>query len=284
MKKNEQDKHVDRNISDDLTTEEKPVQPTIHEKNYSIDRHEKTVKVKGKSFMKPVIITVFSALLIGSVLGFFMLNVFTNLGEKVSGDDQEIANAHADRQDKEDHETSLVTLQEMAAYVTQGGVFSEAANAEEWAKKYEQAGFPSVIFAQDDQYFLLVGIADKENIANEFAENLKDKQFEVYVKEWKSEQEKVELTAEEEHWMTSFQSQWQDTLKSVATKEEVSLDGWSDLTNSHPLQSEMVLQLVEKIHEFYDEGADDLDHLKWQEMLLSVWKTYEDVLPVGNAE
>lgn len=245
--------------------------PTKYEENQRITQGKKT------AFLKPMIIAVFSAILVGSILGFFMLNMFTNLEGEAESHEQKPTNVHANPVDQVDNELSSASLQGMSAFVLQGGVFSKAENAKEWALKFQQATLPTVIFEKDQQHYLFVGIANTEGEAKKLATTLAEQQFEVYVKEWKTEEIQIELTEEEQHWVKSFQKQWQDTLQSIYTGDDVSLEGWNDLVNSHPLQSEIALQLVDEIHMFYDEDSGKISHIEWQEMLLSTWKMYNEI-------
>lgn len=282
MENKQIDLSEDRNKDQD-TSETKhatQVHPTLMPINYrEDDRSKKRLPIGKKiNILKPMMIAIFSAILVGSILGFFMLNMFTNLGEDIESHSQEPTNVHANPVDKADHTVSAATLEGMRAFVLQGGVFSKAENADEWALKFQQATIPTVVFEKDQQHYLFVGIASTENEAKKLAKTVTDQQFEVYVKEWKSEDVELELTAEEQHWLESFQKQWKDTLQLIHTGEEVSLEGWDDLVNSHPLESERVLQLVDNIHTFYDKDSDEHSHFEWQAMLLSTWKIYENMI------
>src|SRR5699024_3163233 len=102
----------------------------------------------------------------------------------------------------------MMTLKQMKAYVIQLGVFSEQENADIWSKTYAQAGFPSISFQRENQYFLFTGVANTEEKAKEFAEILLKEEIEVYVKEWETDEKEIKLTEEESKWIQLFQEQW----------------------------------------------------------------------------
>lgn len=233
---------------------------------------------KKQSFMKPIILASSAAILIGGILGFIMLNLFTNIGGNLKYADKDPTSVHADPVEKITEDKSEIILKEMGAFVLQGGVFSEKVNADEWANTYQQAGFPTVIFKRDQQYFLLVGLADTEERAKKLATALEKDQFDVYVKRWTTKEKRITLTAEENHWLLSFQEQWKNTLQSISKQEGVLLEGWSDLTNSYPLQSPEILQLVEMIHAFHQDDLAQKSDFELQNMLLYIWGQYEDII------
>lgn len=247
-----------------------------------ITREYKTVhenKVNRRlTYMKPIIIAVVSAVFIGSLLGFFMLNMFTSFGGEGESNHEtsiDYSTNKLDEAEEKDAQISSSTLESMTAYVLQGGVFTEEKNANEWAKKFTQEGFPAVIFKENQQYLLFVGIASTEENAKHFTQS-NGQSLEVYVKEWTMKAQEIELTAKEQHWLESFQEEWKQTLQMIQGGESIPFKGWNDLVNSYPLQSERIEALVDQILEFYEDRNEGLSQVEWQTMLLSVWKTFDE--------
>lgn len=218
----------------------------------------------------------FTAVLIGLFLGVIMLNIFTNKENHASTDNNQHMIGHQDTDDIDQTETNPTTLKQMNAYVLQLGVFSEIENANDWSKIYQKAGFSSIHFLRDNQYFLFAGIAESEEKAKELATILLKDEIEVYVKEWITNEIEIGLTGEESQWFTSFQEQWQTSLKSLEKQEGFPLGGWNQLIESYPVKSEKVTQLVEVI-ELLSEN-DTGNKFELQNQLLNIWKVYEETV------
>src|SRR5699024_11864220 len=89
-------------------------------------------KIKLGAF-KPVVIFISAAIFIGSILGFIMLNTFGNINDLSNhGNNPEATNAVAADKDTEKKSNASDEQKAITAYVLQGGVFSEKANADQW--------------------------------------------------------------------------------------------------------------------------------------------------------
>src|SRR5699024_1683635 len=130
-----------------------------------------------------VVSSISAAIFIGSILGFIMLNLFGNINALCNhGNNPEATNAVAADKDTEKKSNASDEQKAITAYVLQGGVFSEKANADQWAESFKQAGFPAMIWERDDQYYLLTGIADTEEQAKKIAASIKEQNMDVFVK------------------------------------------------------------------------------------------------------
>ncbi|HLR40290.1 MAG TPA: SPOR domain-containing protein [Virgibacillus sp.] len=265
---------VDREQAATVENADEPI-PTFARKSDNMNPLNK--KSKWGAF-KPVVISISAAIFIGSILGFIMLNMFGNINDLSNhGNNPEATNAVAADKDTEKKSNASDEQKAITAYVLQGGVFSEKANADQWAESFKQAGFPAMIWERDDQYYLLTGIADTEEQAKKIAASIKEQNMDVFVKEWQTSPTDTDLNKEEAAWLGVFEKQWQDTLKSVSKQEGILASGWEQLIKEQPENSEKLSGFIEEITTVLPE-MEKADENKEQNILLTIWQQYEALL------
>lgn len=217
--------------------------------------------------VKPVLISIASAVVIGSLLGVIMLNMFKSIDDdnvSVSG------NAVSEVKNDSDKDTGAsVKLGELTAYVLQAGAFAEEANAIEWGKTYEQAGFQTETWQKDDQYFLLVDIAATKESAMELAAELEQQGFDIYIKEWTTSSSESSFAKEESDWLASFEKHWNTVL---SAEDGIEVEGWRALMDSHPLKADNFAPLIESVDNLLKEETEE------RIALLTIWQAYEQAL------
>lgn len=228
------------------------------------------------SHFKPIVIAIISATVIGSVLGFVMLRMFVGIDHELTGqspDSQPVTAVNADG-DKQQAEAKPVTIDPINAYVLQGGVFSEQANADEWAGKFKESGMPSLIWEADEQYYLFLGMAEEKEQAKNLIETMKEStEFDVFVKEWSTDEAEVELSDEAQQWFQSFHDQWAKALTNVNNQEALSPTDWEPLVKGYPKDSEQASSLVEAIS-----NMEETTGAEAQITLLNLWQAYEGAI------
>lgn len=236
---------------------------------------------KSNRSIKPMLVAVISALLIGSMLGFIMIKMITNIDLNVKNDPV-TANAGLnddENKDDTDDQTDLKVshIDKLNAYVLQVGVFSKIENAKEWENKFKEAGFKALIWERESQYFLLAGIAGTEEQARVMSTEMKDANFDVFVKEWETNKTEKEFTSEEEKWILSFVKYWNETVESL-TKENMHLsENWNNLTRDYPDNSDDITQLVNEINKHSFEEFHNINDWHKQYILLDLWYHYDAV-------
>ncbi|UJL44971.1 SPOR domain-containing protein [Virgibacillus sp. NKC19-16] len=232
---------------------------------------------KWKPF-KPIILTTISAIAIGSILGVIMLRMFVGIDSDLA-ENNNLPAATIDNSEEENNnaENTAPAIEQMNAYVLQGGVFSDQANAEEWVSRYEQAGLSSFIWEREEQYFLLVGLAKTEGLAEQLANQLKEYQFDIYVKEWNTERGGAEFTDNEHDWLQSFHKNWQDTLNALENDEGFTADNWEALIENHPEDSENLAGLIESLLNYQESIQAQAEGFEAQQILLHLWQQYSNV-------
>lgn len=248
-------------------------------RNYESNKRKSAFNVLKKvKSSKPIILTVFSALFIGSVLGFMMLNLLTNLSNGHNSYDQAVKSQTTiknDQKQSDQEQRQLYTANSMSGYVVQVGVFSKKENAEEWIKNYEQAGFLTTLWKKENQYFLFAGIADTTDLANDFASKVKDHNFDAFVKEWQTKEFEIKLTESEYKWLTSFQNLWEEALYSVSREEGIKVESWEKLIERPFKDPSNIKQFREELEILFDEGLLENGNVEKHKFLLEIWRQYE---------
>lgn len=232
---------------------------------------------KVKTF-KPIIVTTISAIAIGSILGVIMLRMFVGIDSDLA-ENNNLPAATIDTEDEDSNtENGPSASEEMDAYVLQGGVFSDKANAEEWVSKYEQAGLPSFIWEKEENYFLLVGIANTKEQAEQFADEIKEYEFDIYVKEWTTNEGAANLTNEEVDWIQSFHENWQNALQSLENDQSFTVDNWEALIENYPEETENLAALKETLSSYQESIQAQAEGFEAQHILLHLWQQYNNVI------
>ena len=250
---------------------EDPIPVFARSSDTDIKRPEKDSKF---SYFKPIIIAILSAIVIGSILGFIMLRMFVGIETELSSQSSNTLPIVDKDQDNESAETNQSSLESIEAYVLQGGVFSEQANAEAWNKKFEDAGLSSMIWEKENQFFLLLGLANEKEQAKNILETVKkDADLDDFVKGWSTDKVKAELSKEEAEWFQSFRDQWTKALSEVSSQEALTPSSWENVVANYPKESDRAKPLAEAIS-----NVKKAEGTQAQIDLLHLWNVYDQSL------
>lgn len=258
---------------------------------------EKTIKKQSQSFAQPkskkrevfkairpfksVIIAVITALLVGLILGIFLLKVFANMDNGLThqGTNNPVVNLDTTTKETPEDSSNEVTLPAVQASIVQGGIFTEESNAQELVADYEAKGVASMIWQEDEQYYVITGLSSSVETANQLAEQQEEQGVEVYVKEWDSAEVEVNLTSGEEKWLSSFHQLLTESMDNATAGEQVATDAWVDLMEQETSESDKITPFKEQVEPWIkqiEEGAVSTN----QHELLNLW--YEWVVFFEN--
>ncbi|MDY0405445.1 hypothetical protein P5G51_008575 [Virgibacillus sp. 179-BFC.A HS] len=242
---------------------------------------KKSPEKKIPPFLKKILFAMFSAVGIGLLLGFIMLHLFGNM-ESSGPTSQQVPVNHlknqpntnqADQQMKGAGNAEEKTLAGLQAFVLQGGIFSESANAENTARGFASAGYPSFIWEQDGQFFLLVGIEDSKNAAVQAAKKMKENNFDVYAKEWQVAKRKLPLNKEESEWLAAFANVWNSAVKQMSMQGKVDASEWKELAEMSPQKSQVLEKMQQEAAALAKQNAS-AGKGEIQMQLLRIWYDY----------
>lgn len=231
------------------------------------------------SKVKNILIVIASALLIGSMLGFMMIKMITNF-EPDLNEEPLVANASLkDNDTKEANPTDLETLHldKIHAFVLQVGVFSEVENANEWEATFKEADIKTFIWEREGKHYLLAGIAPTKDQAQIMATRIKEANFDVFIKEWETNEVEKQVTLEEEKWIKSFLGSWDKTLQSFNDQEHLESTVWDELISHFPKESTSIVSLIETLNNSAIQEINKRDEQDIQYFLLDLWYHYESI-------
>lgn len=228
-------------------------------------------KKNQKSFqLKPLIMAVISAVIIGSVLGFTLIRMFVQVDSPSSANGAiPTVGGVNNAENSVTVSTESYQIEPLQSYIIQAGIFSEEPNAVEWQKKYTDLDIKTIIWQREDQYFLLAGVAPTKELGQSIAESLSQQgNVDLYVKEWSTADGEVELTKEEVQWIDSFHSFWQTELTNqLNATDPITSDKIQPLIESVPKETHAINKLVETLNETSGEPSS--------QQLLSLMHEYE---------
>lgn len=238
-------------------------------------------KIKSNSFykylqresVKKYMFVTLSAIVVGLMFGFVTLNILNHVGQPIDVDA-----VMTDGQATEQNDQGLLQdIEQLNAYVLQGGVFSSEENLHKWQDHFQEKGYPSVVWERDHLYYLFLGLAPSEQALNNLQHKMTDDGLDVYVKEWQTVNKEINLSEEDLLWVKSFITLWKSSITSVDEDNELS-QKWHELVESNEELSEEIVQFNNNIADLLNDRSFTTEQER-QYVLLTLWMVFErDVL------
>ncbi|MBM7584846.1 stage II sporulation protein B [Bacillus pakistanensis] len=269
--------------------EEKP--PKEYKKINYVQEKGKKKKMSFKGGAKDYTVFLFpliGAIAIGITLGFIILNVITDgeqsapaiaLQEEVSSKGEESGGKSGSKN----------KIQAFSLPVLQAGVFGTEESANAMQSSIESKGVPVAMISSDEQYYLFVGIGENLDTINSFGEKLKEKDIEVYAKEFTLDEKEIKASGDEADFinkgMKIFTVLAQESLtaslenkvnKSVITsveKQQSELDGMKIENKTLVSMKKDLTNAVTSMKE-YSSTTEDAQLQKARESLFSFIEKY----------
>lgn len=253
----------------------------LPEKNEEEKAHYFSASKTSHHKWKPVIITIFSAVFIGTLFGMIMLKIVGSLDG--NGNNPTPANGavnqtedNANGADKNENNGSSYTIPEWKAFVIQGGVYETEDSVDEYKPSFQDADFAPAVWERDDQYFLLIDIAPTKEESEKQADDIKETyDLDVFAKEWQTKESEVRLGEDEQDWMDDVIELWESDFEKMDDDGDFSVGEWQDLIDDFPKDSGNHL---EALANEMTEQIDDLDDPSRKDaagFLLHIWHTME---------
>ncbi|WP_101844467.1 hypothetical protein [Halobacillus sp. Marseille-P3879] len=200
---------------------------------------------------KHVSLSIITAIVVSFALGFILLKLFVTVTEESPPPESNVTSGNQAQSQSAGAVMAGVELPALESEVVQSGVFTSLETAEEWQGNLTEQSLPSVIWKQQDQYFLLSGSADGEDGVDKVAADLADMDIPTYLKTWEVTAGEVEVPKSQTGTIESLITHLQEnTLHTVSVEErekilnewkeadggsheefEAALKGWVDETN-----------------------------------------------------
>lgn len=180
-------------------------------------------RAKRRNYWTPVILTILSACIIGTILGIAMLELFVGVAEEQPEEQPIPTPTETEQTTSPVEEPPLVELSVLSAHVIQAGLFTERENVETWSKQYQDIGEPTFIWEEDGQFYLFIGIYSTAEEAKSKVEELQSEGHDVFTKPWVTSEIHEGFTGEELEWLDKFYSAWQHSLteRNIAPLEQL---------------------------------------------------------------
>lgn len=131
-------------------------------------------KKNGSQPFVRIFISAVFAIVIGSAIGVFMLKlVISNPGKKAEAEPNTMETAGSAHGDSGSTKTTSASIEQMATYIIQGGIYSTEGGAKETVKELSAKGIPSQIVTMNDKTFIFLGVADSIETAKAISQHLK---------------------------------------------------------------------------------------------------------------
>ncbi|MFD2628687.1 hypothetical protein [Oceanobacillus kapialis] len=234
--------------------------------------HAKSKKPKRWTTLKPVLLTIVSALGVGTLLGIIMLRMFGSIDTEMQSSSNVAVPAEMETTE-EQNANAEITLDSLSAFVLQAGVFTGRENAAEAAKVYEDAGVQTVLWERDNQFYLLAGMALNKEAATELRDDLTEEGLEFYVKEWNTSAITSNVTEENKTWLENLQKNVIETKEGLAKDRPFNAQAWKELAQTIPTQPDHYATLAKEVNHTAD-NAEKLSSQEAQNQLLLLWNLY----------
>ncbi|RLL47958.1 SPOR domain-containing protein [Oceanobacillus piezotolerans] len=233
---------------------------------------------EGKK-VKPVFITISSAVLIGVFLSILMFQIFVKVENGFISQPGVLQGneAHVNKQEETPKgPSSTYSAEPLKVHILQAGVFSESDNAETWAAGLKEAHLPNVIWRRDNQFYLMLGLAPTKEAANAVMNQINTGEYDIFVKEWTTNTLQLGLTESEQEWLQLFRTSWESSVQSIAESNNADLASFDSLKEKQ-IESETLSPLIEIVN-----SLEVTNETQAQQVLLDLMYEYEQLEKRGN--
>lgn len=236
-------------------------------------------KKKKNRYLKSILLTTSLAIIVGIGFGFGVLKMFVEIDKPsatVSTDQSIIVDDEEDSKKKSGAETSSITLPSISAFIVQAGMFSTEDKAGEWKGNLEQAEFSAFSWKSDDGVRLITSVHATKEKGEQMADKLAQSNFEGYVRQWSTEEQVIELTAEEGKWLQEFAPLFTEMVENISDEKALAdkLVEWNNWIEAAPKEMPDALSSLKKTASTFSEVKTEQ---KRYEHLLSIWYQYDQL-------
>lgn len=219
--------------------------------------------------LKQVIIAFTSALSLGLLFGFFVLQmVREDIKEETAPPQTSAATI--------DTRVEMKKLPGIDLQVVQAGVFETEDNVRNWEQKFKNLNIPAITWQRAEQYYLFVGLGLSEAFAEEQVARIKELGLDAFVKVWHVEGKEISISDADYEWLTSFITLWENTLAGLEAGEAIDYDAWMELVVKADVLSDSVQALSAEIERLLIKDAVH-DQVLNQEILFNLVYRYEGI-------
>lgn len=258
-----------------------PIPTYIRQNTFEEEVSFKTSKKQKNKTYKHIFVAAISAIVLGVGLGVFMLNMFTNIDTNAVGGkvnlQTETTNGEKDNTNNGAlaADLSSYTLKGLQAFVLQAGLFNNESNLTVVRDKFDKAGFQTMIWKRDTQYYLFASIAETKDQTDSKKATYKQLNLETYAKKWTTSEVEIELTEAEYTWLQDFHTIWNTSLKNVSDNQSITSIEWNKWIESYPDNGKNTGQFYDNVKSLKN-NIDEANESSSPIVLLKLWNQYEN--------
>ncbi|MFZ3576404.1 hypothetical protein [Virgibacillus sp. DJP39] len=287
-KKNVQHSHINSEIAAAKETNEDDQIPTyVRENSFETEEFFKTStsKRKGSKTYKHIFTAIISAIVLGTALGIFMLNMFTNIdinsgpvaGKMNSSTDSTNNDAGNTGNGTVVSKSSTYSLEGFKAFVLQAGLFNENSSVTAVQDQFKQPGIPTMVWKKGEKFYLFATVTNTKDQANAIKSSYKNLNLETYAKEWSVKKAELKITEAEYKWLQDFHTLWNKTLENVSNNKKFSSTDWNSWVKAYPAQGEKTREFYEAIKKL-DPKIGEISQNTAPVTLLKLLRNYENLI------
>lgn len=199
---------------------------TVTNNVVSFQKHAASIRKGKKGWSNRFILTVSTAIVIGTGFGMGMLHLLTGQ-ETVREKTAPAANVTGQNETKkptnektEEKKTAPAPLSPLTIYFVQGGVFSSKEKGQASLKELQENGVPGAVMQSGDKYLLVLGMAHDEQSVTQMITQYKQKDISVVKKKWEiTDQALLKQDQEYGTFLEKLQSLYGKLLKQAAVMQ-----------------------------------------------------------------
>ncbi|MCM3737133.1 stage II sporulation protein B [Bacillus cytotoxicus] len=194
---------------------------TVTNNVVSFQKHAASIRKGKKGWSNRIVLTVSTAIVIGTGFGMGMLHLLTGQ-ETVRETTAPAANVTEKNETKKptNEKPAPQALAPLTIYFVQGGVFSSKEKGQASLQELQENGVPGAVMQSGDKYLLVLGMAHDEQSVMQLITQYKQKDISVVKKKWEiTDQALLKQDQEYGAFLEKLQSLYGKLLKQEAVMQ-----------------------------------------------------------------
>ncbi|MRG88217.1 hypothetical protein [Salinibacillus xinjiangensis] len=243
--------------------------------------------------LKRLVTAGVSAIIVGSILGFVLLNLLSGIDEpqQALGIEDE-TNQSATGTDGEDavttspanENTVAVSFDGVDSHVVQVGVYSSEGKAQERQNLFKDSGVYPFIWESEGMFYLFASLGLTNETAKQLETSIEELGFDpekdAFVKSWAVAASEKDISEAEGNWIKEGMSLWKETVP-LATSYSEELSSQIDKTRSwYQNKPESISESGEQFAAKYNQLLEQSEESHWlvQNQLIGILHAYQQYM------
>ncbi|HDX9579173.1 TPA: stage II sporulation protein B [Bacillus pseudomycoides] len=272
---------------------------TVTNNVVSFQKHAASIRKGKKGWSNRIVLTVSTAIVIGTGFGMGMLHLLTGQ-ETVRETTAPAANVTEKNETKKptNEKPAPQALAPLTIYFVQGGVFSSKEKGQASLQELQENGVPGAVMQSGDKYLLVLGMAHDEQSVMQLITQYKQKDISVVKKKWEiTDQALLKQDQEYGAFLEKLQSLYGKLLKQEAVMQSGNKISKTDIEQIEnewkAIKKEEAALKQDDLKKLFtyasvsvqtiQEGKQDMETMtKLQQVLVDSFLSYEKIVSQKN--